>query len=422
MALQEIQDIAYRCNKCGLCISTCPVYQQLLMEEASPRGKVQLAKHFFEGNLNLSKRFKEILMTCLLCETCMVNCPSGVQHDQIFAELRSQLVRQYGVGWKKRLLYLLLTNEKLLHSSSVFAKLGRNWLLEKFAKGMRVGNIPVGRLPILNKKPFRDQFDDVIFPEGQAKDRVFYFTGCFTNYFGEDVGQAVVNVLKKMQLAIEIPSSQDCCGISMILSGEEELPLRNVEKNISMLAREDIDATLVDCATCGTAFKKEYISLLKKKGRDTKQAELLKEKTYDILEYVADRIHLLPLRENGAGNRIRVTYHDPCHLIRAQGVHDAPRRILKALPQVEFVEMEGADTCCGGGGSFQFDYPEVSKGITDEKIKHVRQTGASILVTGCPGCRVTICGNMDETDHIQVLHPIQLVDMVLAEDPEKPHT
>jgi glycolate oxidase iron-sulfur subunit len=270
MALQETKDIAYRCNKCGLCISTCPVYQQLLMEEASPRGKVQLAKHFFEGNLDLSKRFKEIVMTCLLCETCIVNCPSGVQHDQVFADLRSQLVKQYGVGWKKRLLYLLLTNEKLLHSSSVFAKLGRNWLLEKFAKGMRIGNIPVGRLPTLNSQPFRDRFDGIILPQGEPKARVFYFTGCFTNYFGEDVGQAVVNVLKKMQRAIEIPSSQDCCGISMILSGEEELPLKNVEKNIAVLAREDIDAVLVDCATCGAAFKKEYISLLEKKGKDTK--------------------------------------------------------------------------------------------------------------------------------------------------------
>ncbi len=419
MALQETKDIAYRCNKCGLCISTCPVYQQLLMEEASPRGKVQLAKHFFEGNLDLSKRFKEILMTCLLCETCMVNCPSGVQHDKIFTDLRSQLVRQYGVGWKKRLLYLLLTNEKLLHSSSVLAKLGRNWLLERFAKGMRIGNIPVARLPTLNSKPFRDRFDGVIPSQGAVNGRVFYFTGCFTNYFAEDVGQAVVNVLKKMQLEIAIPSNQDCCGISMILSGEEELSLRNVERNILMLTREGIDAVLVDCATCGAAFKKEYIASLEKKGMDTGQAERLKEKTYDVLEYVADRIHLIPFRENQSGSRIRVTYHDPCHLIRAQGVRDAPRKILEALPQVDFVEMEGADTCCGGGGSFQFDYPEVSRGITDAKIEHIRQTGASVLVTGCPGCRVTIAGNMDDRAPIEVLHPIQLVDRALAENPEQ---
>jgi glycolate oxidase iron-sulfur subunit len=414
MDLQETKDMVYRCNKCGLCISTCPVYQQILMEAASPRGKVQIIKNYLEGNLELSKRFKEIILTCLLCENCVVNCPSGVRHDHVFTDLRGELVRKYGLDWKKRLIYKLLTNEKFLHSSSIFAKLGRNWLLETFAKGMRIGNIPVERLPKVNAKPFRDQFNGVILPDGEAKGRVFYFTGCFTNYFAGDVGQAVVNVLKKMQLEIEIPSRQDCCGLAVILSGEEDLPIKNVEKNISMLTRKEIDAVLVDCATCGAAFKKEYIALLKRKGMDTKEAEILKRKTYDILEYIAERIHLLPLRKDGNGKKIRVTYHDPCHLVRGQGVSEAPRKILKALPQVEFVEMKDANMCCGGGGSFQFDFPGVSKGITENKIKNILETGASVVVTGCPGCRVTISGNMNDNNQISVLHPIQLVDMALA--------
>ncbi len=413
MELQETRELVDRCNKCGLCISTCPVYQQILMEAASPRGKVQVVKNYLEGNLELSKRFKEIILTCLLCENCVVNCPSGVRHDHVFTDLRGELVRRYGLDWKKRLIYKLLTNEKFLHSFSVFAKLGRNWLLETFAKGMRIGNIPVERLPKVNAKPFRDQFNGVILPDGEAKGRVFYFTGCFTNYFAGDVGQAVVNVLKKLQLEIEIPSRQDCCGLAVILSGEEDLPIKNVEKNISMLTRKEIDAVLVDCATCGAAFKKEYIALLKRKGMDTKEAEILKGKTYDILEYVAERIHLLPFRKDGNEKKIRVTYHDPCHLVRGQGVSEAPRKILKALPQVEFVETKDANMCCGGGGSFQFDFPGVSKGITENKIKNIRETGASVVVTGCPGCRVTIGGNMNDNNQISVLHPIQLVDRVL---------
>ena len=411
--------MVYRCNKCGLCISTCPVYQQILMEAASPRGKVQVVKNYLEGNLELSKRFKEIILTCLLCENCVVNCPSGVRHDHVFTDLRGELVRRYGLDWKKRLIYKLLTNEKFLHSFSVFAKLGRNWLLETFAKGMRIGNIPVERLPKVNEKPFRDQFNGVILPDGEAKGRVFYFTGCFTNYFAGDVGQAVVNVLKKLQLEIEIPSRQDCCGLAVILSGEEDLPIKNVEKNISMLTRKEIDAVLVDCATCGAAFKKEYIALLKRKGMDTKEAEILKGKTYDILEYLAERIHLLPFRKDGNEKKIRVTYHDPCHLVRGQGVSEAPRKILKALPQVEFVETKDANICCGGGGSFQFDFPGVSKGITENKIKNIRETGASVVVTGCPGCRVTIGGNMNDNDQISVLHPIQLVDRVLSDGTPK---
>src|SRR4030043_1039954 len=130
MELQETRELVDRCNKCGLCIPACPVYQQVLMEAASPRGKVQLVKSFLEGDVELSKRFKEIILTCLLCENCVVNCPSGVRHDHVFTDLRGELVRRYGLDWKKRLIYKLLTNEKFLHSFSVFAKLGGNWLLE----------------------------------------------------------------------------------------------------------------------------------------------------------------------------------------------------------------------------------------------------------------------------------------------------
>jgi glycolate oxidase iron-sulfur subunit len=413
-ATQETKAMVDRCNKCGLCTSSCPVYQQVLIEAANPRGRIQLVKYFLEGKVPLSKRFKEIILTCLLCETCVVNCPSGVRHDQVFNNLRAELVGKYGLNWKKRLLFQLLTNEKLLHSSIVFAKLGRNWLIEKLAKGMRIGNIPIGKLPRVNPRPFRDQFDGMIRPDGEVKGRVFYFTGCFTNYFAGDVGQSVVNVLKKLHLEIEIPAAEECCGIAAILAGEGDLPLDNVKKNISTLSQARVDAVLVDCATCGAAFRKEYIDLLKRKGLDTTQAEILKGKTFDVMEYVAERLDELPLRRDYTGEKIRVTYHDPCHLVRAQGVSSAPREILKALPQVEYVEMEEANACCGGGGSFQFDYPGVSKGITEKKIKYIRETGARVIVTGCPGCRVTIGGNMGEQDRIAVLHPMQLLDMALS--------
>jgi len=412
--MKKTKAMVDRCNKCGLCTTTCPVYQQVLIEAANPRGRIQLVKYFLEGKVPMTKRFKEIIQTCLLCETCVVNCPSGIRHDQVFNDMRAELVEQYGLNWKKRLLFNLLTNEKLLHSSMIFAKLGRNWLLENLAKGMRIGNIPAGRLPMVNRKPFRDQFAGMIRPDGEAKGRVFYFTGCFTNYFAGDVGQAVVNVLKKLHVAIEIPAAEECCGIAAILSGDGDLPLKNVEKNIATLSRPQVDTVLVDCATCGAAFKKEYIDLLKRKGLDTAQAEILKGKTLDVLEYVAERLDELPLPKDYQGEKIRVTYHDPCHLVRAQGVSTAPRKILKALPQVEYVEMEEANACCGGGGSFQFDFPGVSKGITEKKIRHIRETGACCVVTGCPGCRVTIGGSMGDEDRIRVLHPMQLLDMALS--------
>jgi len=413
-AKQETKKMVDRCNKCGLCTTACPVYQQVLIEAANPRGRIQLVKYFLDGKIPLSKRFKEIILTCLLCETCVVNCPSGVRHDQVFNDLRAELVKQYGLGWKKRLIFQLLNNEKMLRSSMVFARLGRSRLIETLTKGMRIGNIPAEKLPRVNPRPFRDRFDGVIRPDGAPTGRVLYFTGCFTNYFAADVGQAVVNVLKQLRVEIEIPKAQDCCGIAAILSGDGDLPLESVSRNIATLSRAHVDAVLVDCATCGAAFRKEYLALLKRKGMETAQAEILKGKTFDVMEYIAERLDELPLPKDYKGEKIRVTYHDPCHLVRAQGVSDAPRKILKALPQVEYVEMEEANTCCGGGGSFQFDFPEISKGVTEKKIARIRETGARVVATGCPGCRVTITGNMGEPNRIAVLHPMQLLDMVLS--------
>ena len=79
MIAKELQDEVYNCIKCGLCMMPCPVYKQLCYEAAAPRGKVQLIKHILEGKLEPSENFNRILYTCLLCETCTVNCPSGVR-------------------------------------------------------------------------------------------------------------------------------------------------------------------------------------------------------------------------------------------------------------------------------------------------------------------------------------------------------
>ena len=411
MELQETRELVDRCNKCGLCIPACPVYQQVLMEAASPRGKVQLVKSYLEGDVELSKRFKEIILTCLLCENCVVNCPSGVRHDHVFTDLRTALIKKHGLSWKKQIIFRILTNEKLLRSSQIFAKLGRNWLLETFAKSMRIGNIPVEKLPKVNPKPFRDRFDGVILPEGEPKGWVYYFTGCFTNYFAEDVGQAVVNILKKLQYQIEIPSRQDCCGIAPILSGEADIPFSNVEKNIATMAREEIQTVLVDCATCGAAFKKEYVALLKRKGMDTTQAEILKNKTFDVLEYVAERVHLLPFPKNGGKEKIRVTYHDPCHLNRSQGITSQPRQVLKSLPGVTLVEMRDPQRCCGGGGSFSFYNYDLSKQISRRKVEDIEATQASVVVTGCPGCMLQLKDQLGQRgSSVEVKHLIQLVD------------
>jgi glycolate oxidase iron-sulfur subunit len=104
----------------------------------------------------------------------------------------------------------------------------------------------------------------------------------------------------------------------------------------------------------------------------------------------------------------RVTYHDPCHLLRGQRVKEEPRNLLKRIPGMEFVEMAGADVCCGGGGAFQMEHPDVALGITKNKIQAIVQSRASFVATGCPGCRLQIHGNL-VCERIQVVHPVELL-------------
>jgi glycolate oxidase iron-sulfur subunit len=108
----------------------------------------------------------------------------------------------------------------------------------------------------------------------------------------------------------------------------------------------------------------------------------------------------------------RVTYHDPCHLLRSQGVKEEPRSLLKRIPGLEFMEMAGADICCGGGGTFQWEHPDVASGISSKKVQSIKDTRASLVASGCPGCRLQIYGNLGE-DSIQAVHPVELLARAL---------
>jgi glycolate oxidase iron-sulfur subunit len=270
-----------------------------------------------------------------------------------------------------------------------------------------VGTIPYSKLPRLNRKALRDQYPEIItVPDPKA--RVLYFTGCATNYLFEDVGRAVIDVLQRLGVEVIIPRGQVCCGLPIFLAGARKMALKNIRQNLELFHRNDVDAVIVDCATCGAALKREYTHILEEMGESPEAAKALGRKVMDISQYLA-RFDLGKLLRPIAG---RVTYHDPCHLLRSQGVKEEPRNLLRRIPGVQFVEMAGADVCCGGGGTFQWEHPEVASGISSKKVQSIKETGASIVASGCPGCRLQIYGNLGE-DSIEIIHPVELVARAL---------
>jgi glycolate oxidase iron-sulfur subunit len=400
----QLKEQVYKCIRCGLCMNTCPVYKQLFFEGASPRGKVQLIRKVLEGTLEPSANFYRLLGTCLLCETCAVNCPSGVRLDRLMKAMRSELLAKFRLPWEKRTLFYLLSSSHLLPFSMSWGRTLENPLRFLMPKEGKIGTIPYSRLPRLNSRPFLNQYPEVVPAVGPAAGRVIYFVGCATNYLSESVGKAAIRVLTRLGIEVIIPKKQMCCGFPICLAGARKVALKNIRRNLEVLDPTEVDAVIVDCATCGAALKSEYANVLEEMGEDAEPARRLSRKVKDISQYLSHfnlEKHLQPVPG-------RVTYHDPCHLLRSQNVREEPRSLLKRIPEMEFIEMVGADICCGGGGTFQVDHPDLARGITRNKIQAIEGTRADMVATGCPGCRLQIYGNLEE-EKIQVLHPVELI-------------
>jgi glycolate oxidase iron-sulfur subunit len=410
MISEQLREEVHKCIKCGLCMNACPVYKQLYFEGVSPRGKVQLIKKVLEGKLEPSEHFHNLLFTCLLCENCSVNCPSGLKVDRLMKAMRAELEKKFGLPWQKRMVFHLLRSSRLLPFAMFWGRVFGPTLLSFFAKGGKVGTIPYARIPKINRRPLTRQYPATVLPDGQKSGRVLYFTGCATNYLFENVGKSVIAILKRLGVEVIIPKGQMCCGLPVFLSGARQMALDNIRRNLEILDVTDIDAVVVDCATCGAALKKEYLHILEEMGQNTEPAVALSAKVMDISQYLL-RFDLEKFLGPVPG---RVTYHDPCHLLRSQAVKEEPRRLLKLIPELEFVEMAGADTCCGGGGTFQWEHPDVASGITKKKTMAIEETGANLVASGCPGCRLQISGNL-ETELIQVVHPVELLAKSMGE-------
>ncbi len=409
MFSESIREDFYHCLKCGICQQACPTFKVMRQEYFAPRGRVQVIKHYLEGDLKAGRDIRTMVMSCILCDACAAACPSGVRIDRLFRNMRLELADALGIAADKRLLFFALRNPSLMRRASGIARMAQKLMADIVKINLKMGNIPIPRFPRLNQDSFRRRVDDKIAPFGKKIGRVLYFTGCATDLVYEDVGHAAVKVLAGLGMEVIIPKEQVCCGAPIFLSGAGKLALPNVFTNLEVLDRVDVDAIVVDCATCGSALQKGIPELLEDLGYDADKAKRVATKVKDISQIVAERFDELELDDSVSTDQTVVTYHDPCHLARGMGVRLEPRKILNALDNIQLVEMEDSADCCGGGGSYQFENIDVSSGITARKRGNILATGAQIVATGCPGCRLTLTGNMRNQEHLEVLHTIQLL-------------
>lgn len=381
------------CMRCGLCLPICPTYREIGNETDSPRGRVALTRAVSEGRLSLTPKLVDHMYRCLDCQACVAVCPSGVKAASLIQQTKIRIDHDLPQPFIKRPIFDgLLPRPWLLEAAMlplyVYEKIGLQALLRKTGLLNRFP-FGLGQLeqiaPTLDGRPLRQTLPEVVPAKGKRRLRVGYFLGCAQNLVFASAGRDTVSVLTETGCEVVTPKAQRCCGVPHLNYGAKELAQRTARVNIEAFEKAGVDFVVTDCATCGS-FTKEYLHLLAGEAEYAGRAKVFAGKVRDISEFLvevsfSDRLGVV---------KRRVTYHEPCHLVRGQGIAAQPRQLLRAIPGIELVEMKESDWCCGGAGTYNITHPHISAKILDRKMNNVAATDAELLVSGCPACQMQL--------------------------------
>lgn len=396
---KALEKAVYHCGRCALCHPVCLVYQTLKHEGFSPRGRVQLSRALLEGELRPSKALFERLQACLDCKRCLEVCPSGVEVDEIVLAARGEVAGFLPLTI--RMAVRMLSSPSWLASlalpvgSFLFRKLG---LWNPYSPLRRLAFFaPPRYLPPPAPRPFQAMVPEVAQPARNPRARVLFFPGCAFSRLMPQVAMAAVEALLRAGFEVVNPSDLRCCGAPAEHMGMHDLVEELVEHNRRIFRKWAPDIVTTACASGGLTLKRHF-----------------EGEPYEVLD-----LSELLVREGFEAPRgelpLKVTYHDPCHLARGQGVREEPREILRSIPGLEFVEMEEPDRCCGGAGLFFALFPELSVEIGKFKAEAARTVGAEVVATWCPSCMMQLSDIMRRTGaKIAVRHVLELLSASYA--------
>lgn len=418
MTVSANYDAIAQCNKCGFCHVACPIFRATGHESGVARGRLALLRGIIENRIEWNDELEDPLFTCLGCGACTTNCFGSVPTADLVLNARSEYFDKVGKKPAHRLLFEhLLPYPKRLHLAARTAALGKNSGASKLANALGLLRIFGRDLPraegIVEKLPmssFRGTTKPGVY-EGEGKDlKIGYFVGCGVDVIQVEAGKATFESLKKIGKSVTVLDNC-CCGLPPWSYGDIENTKVLAEKNLKIFSETDVDVIVTDCSSCAS-FLKEY----KKVYKDDQQKLELVEKTRSKIRDVVEFLHASEFGESGdkakevvdsyhdshavgtdavqkvvsKDGKAIVTYHDPCHAVRGQGIQSESRELLKSLPNVEFREMAEADWCCGGAGSYALTHYDLSQKVLDRKIDNLKKTEADILVTSCPACMIQL--------------------------------
>jgi glycolate oxidase iron-sulfur subunit len=327
---------------------------------------------------------------------CVTACPSGVQYDRLIERTRPQIERHGDRTWRQRLLrgtiFALFTHPARLRVLVPFMWLGQQLRMRELL-GDRLPFLKLA--PVVDRRAARWQLPEVTPAVGEKRGTVAFMQGCVQRVFYGDVNAATVRVLAAEGFEVHAPREPRCCGALQFHSGLEDPARKLAEATVS--AYEGYDVVITNAAGCGSAMK-DYGHLFE----DDERMVAFSGKVRDVLEFLGEYEpraprHPLPLR---------LAYHDACHLAHAQAVREQPRALLSAIPDLELLEPDEWELCCGSAGIYNLTRPDAAAQLGRRKAENLRATGAEAIAAANPGCAIQIGAYLDTP----VYHPMTLLD------------
>jgi glycolate oxidase iron-sulfur subunit len=393
------------CIHCGLCLSSCPTYEELGTETDGPRGRIYLMRAVTDGRLALDADVRRHLDLCLDCRACESACPSGVQYHKLVEPFRIAMEKSQpapALPWPLRFaLKHIFPYAGRSRIALAPVRLMQRWGLDRWLAKLLPKSLKSMQAMLPRLAPHPGRLPALLPAEGPRRARVALFTGCVADAVYPQTNWNTARVLQKNGCEVVVPRTQGCCGALAYHAADEPTALRLATENLSAFDFSSVDAIITNAAGCG-AHLKEYGHLLHS-TQHVETAAKLSAKVRDISEFL---VQLGPVKP-ALPLQLTATYHDACHLAHAQKVRQPPRQLLEMIPGLKLAPLPESELCCGAAGSYNLTQPEMSEQLGRRKAKQILATGASAAFTGNVGCLMQIARYIRESrPDFWVAHPI----------------
>ncbi|MGI8384016.1 (Fe-S)-binding protein [Robertmurraya sp. P23] len=410
------------CMRCGFCLPACPTYVHTNYDEThSPRGRIALMKAVRDGLIPWDDDVEHSLNVCLGCRACEPACPAGVQYGHMLESAREVVkeVKKKGVIEKTirnvAFNHLFQDQKKLSRATNLLhyyqrtgiqkitRKVGFLSLFPETMRGMEkiLPNVP-------NPKDLKERgayFSSI----GETKATVAFFTGCLMDTMFSETNHSTIKLLQHAGCDVYIPKDQACCGALHAHSGEKKSAITLAKRNIEAFESLSVDFVVNNAGGCG-AFLYDYPYLFEQDSEWQSRAKVFQQKVTDI-STILSKMEFTNFKLR-AKVPVVITYQDSCHLRNVTKVISEPRTLLKSIENAFFVELDGADQCCGSAGIYNLLQSEMSMKILDDKMVKVKDTKAGVVITSNPGCLLQMKLGIERAGLSHQMESMHIVDFL----------